>query len=108
MLIVQKHSIWGTDYVLCDEVRRTEKRVYVRFVAGRYVALSGSREKGYYVDIDNILTENGTADMLKALEVASDAYQENMAAISSAAAKESREAKARHTAIIDRIVQEWK
>lgn len=75
MILAKKRGSSGyVYYALCEEVKRTAKRVYVCFAAGERYTLEGGEEK--YVTLDNVLSEQGTPEMLEALQRAFNEYNQ--------------------------------
>ncbi len=77
MIIVVRydHRAYTT---LCEEVRRTDKRIYVRYVAGdTYVSLSGRRDN-QYVDIADVMTDTGTPEQFVDVKRFVDTHNDKM------------------------------
>ncbi len=109
MLIIQKKWSLGTgtnthfSYALCRELRRTEKRVYVEFVAGESFALDGGR-KEKYASPETVLTENGSLALLGALVEAADDLGKRQRAIDEQRDIQQAAALELHNDAIERIL----
>ena len=82
MIIIKRHRAWnGTiELALCEELRRTDKRVYARYVAGDSYALDGQRERRY-CGVGDILTINGTLEQLADMIEARGRHMQTIAAM---------------------------
>lgn len=68
-MIIAAKRYYSWSVALCEEVRRTDKRVYVRFIEGDSSVVSG-RSPNWYVDIDQVITDKGTREQFKDIRVA--------------------------------------
>lgn len=68
-MIIAAKRYYSWSVALCEEVRRTDKRVYVRLIEGDSSVVSG-RNPNWYVEIDQIITDNGTRDQFKDIRTA--------------------------------------
>lgn len=77
MIIAVKYD-YRAYATLCEEVRRTDKRIYVCYVAGdTYVTLMG-RRPNTYVDIADVVTETATAEQFTEIKRFVDAHNDEM------------------------------
>ncbi len=67
IIAVKRYYSWSV--ALCEEVRRTDKRIYVRLVEGDSNVVSG-RNPNWYVDTDQVINDQATRDQFKVIRVA--------------------------------------
>ena len=104
MLIIEKKTIYSTSYVLAREVRRTDKRVYVEYVAGNTYALDGRRSNAY-ASLDDVLTDQGTPEMLEAIERRYKEFEAQGNTIRVEAARQYAQARDNYRADLARLIE---
>ncbi len=93
MIIVRKPPYYGggsPSIALCEEIKRTEKRVYVRVLAGLGYAIDGNRDNKY-ADLSTVLTFDATVAMYDEMVALLKAHETRQDELAKLAARERRE-----------------